>query len=158
MLMYLRKLLVALIVVATACFVVGTTIERNSADTHKEAPVSAESTGEAAGHTEAGGSEKNAEARILGIDIEAVPFVILAALGSLALAAAIWLRPNLVPLLLVAAAAMLAFAVLDIREVAHQAEEDRAGLAAFAGVIALLHLAAAGVSGAMGRRALHPAA
>jgi hypothetical protein len=99
---------------------------------------------------------KHAELKPLGINVEAVPFVVLAAVASLALALAAWLRPRIVPLLLVAAGAMLAFGLLDVREVFHQSDESRTGLAVLAGVVAALHLSAVVVGGVMAGRVLPP--
>lgn len=149
MLMAARHVLAILIVASTAAFVTGVSIERSNGDSQQE---------EAAAHTEAGESEgasadeEEEEERVLGIDLEATPFIGLAAIASLALAAAAWLRPHVPRLLLVTAVAMLAFAVLDIREVLHQADESDTGLAVLAGVVAFLHLAAAAVAAGMGRR------
>jgi hypothetical protein len=112
----------------------------------------------AAHAAEGGHSETHAELKPLGIDIEAVPFVALAALVSLGLAVAAWLRPRWVLLLLVIVVTMLAFALLDVREVFHQSDESQTGLAVLAAVIAALHLAAAAVAGLMGRQARRPAA
>jgi len=169
--MELRAALVALVAVATIGFVVGTTIERNSGETHQEAPVPhAETSGEAGGETEedeaghtdegtgapepaterAGHSE---ELKPFGIDIEAAAFVALAAAASLALALVAWLRPGHVPMLVAVAATMALVAFLDVREVFHQSDGGRAGLVVLAAAIAALHLAAAGVAGAMARRA-----
>lgn len=98
-----------------------------------------------ASHAEA----PHAELRPLGIGIEAWPFIALAAIVSLCLAAAAWLR-SLAPLILtVVAATMLAFAALDIREVVHQLDLSKTGLAVLSGAIAALHVAAAGVGGLM---------
>jgi hypothetical protein len=179
--MALRKVLVGLIVVATAAFVVGTTIERNSSGEsghHDEAAKAAPTTGEArasgeahskpaespAAHAEesAGGrptvtAEKgHAELRPLGIDMEAWPFVALAAVVSLGLGAAALLRPAAAPLLVLVAVAMLAFAVLDVREVVHQLDIDKSGLAVLAGAIAALRAAAAVVAATMASRAWRP--
>jgi hypothetical protein len=55
---------------------------------------------------------------------------------------------NAAALLVILALAMLAFAALDIREVAHQLEEDHAGVAILAAGVAILHLAAAGLAAA----------
>jgi hypothetical protein len=179
--MSLRSLLVALIVVATGAFVVGTAIERTSGEQHHdekaavtkpagEAPggetgeahseASGETGGEIAGaHAPQGSGEgARAELRPLGIDIEAAPFVALAAAGSLALALGAWLRPRWALLLLAVAAAMIVFGALDVREVFHQHDEGRTGLAVLAGCVALLHLAAAAVAALMGRAARRPAA
>jgi hypothetical protein len=52
---------------------------------------------------------------------------------------------------------MVALAALDVREVVHQVDEHNGGLAALAGVVAALHLAAAAIALSMGRsRALAP--
>jgi hypothetical protein len=56
------------------------------------------------------------------------------------------LRGVLVALL---AAAMLAFAAVDVREVVQQLDADAGGLALLAGTVAALHLAAAAVAGIM---------
>jgi hypothetical protein len=46
---------------------------------------------------------------------------------------------------------MLAFAALDVREVAHQLIESRTGLGVLAGAVAVLHAAAATVAGRLAR-------
>jgi hypothetical protein len=178
--MSLRALLVALIAVATVSFVVGTAIERNSSGesghhegataTSPEAGTSsgenhAETSGETpAAHanesagttTETSAESSHTELRPLGIDIEAWPFVALAAVASLALALAAWLRPESVPLLALVAVAMLAFAVLDVREIIHQSDINKTGLAVLAGFIATLHIAAALVAATMAAHAHQP--
>jgi hypothetical protein len=181
LLMSSRALLVALIVVSTIGFVVGTSIERHNsghesaahvrAETKapaqheaggeaaaehaaksggEAAPAPSESGGESAATRAAEGStspvEEHKELRPLGIDIEAVPFIVLAALASLALAAGAWLRPRWVALLVVLVVAMVVFAALDVREVFHQSDEAKTGLEILAAAIAVLHLAAAVVA------------
>lgn len=165
--MGLRALLVALIVAATATFVVGVSIERGDEAAHHDA--AGEATAPSDEHQQPGGEadehaegesadalpsveEPHAELRPLGIDVEAWPFVAAAALASLALAAGAWLRPRSTALLTLVALAMLAFAVLDVREVLHQADIDESGLAILAGAVAALHLAAAFVAAAMASR------
>lgn len=96
--------------------------------------------------------EPHRELRPLGVNVEAVPFVVLACLLSLALAALAWLRPRWLPGLVLTAGVIAAFGVLDIREALHQSDEHRAGLMILAAVIAALHLAAAGVAVAMAAR------
>jgi len=172
--MSLRSALLTMIAMATVASVIGTTIERNSGESHR-----AEKAGETAQHeggTESGRAEGEAgeaargktktalqpeehhsELTPLGIDIEAVPFVALAALASIALAAAAWLRPRAIPLLVVIAVAMLAFAALDIQEVVHQSDEARTGLAILAGFVAALHLGVAALATLMIRAARDPA-
>jgi hypothetical protein len=41
---------------------------------------------------------------------------------------------------------MLAFAALDVREVAHQLDDDHTAMAILAATVAALHIAAAGVA------------
>jgi len=165
--MGLRALLFALVIAATAAFVVGVSIERgNEPAQHaaSEAAAPANETQEAGGEGEAqhaegesaegatNAAEPHAELRPLGIDVEAWPFVAAAALASLGLAAGAWLRPRLTPLLTLVAVAMPAFAVLDVREVFHQTDIDESALAALAGAVAALHLAAAAMAAAMALR------
>jgi hypothetical protein len=180
LLMALRAVLVGIIIGATTMFVVGTAIERSASgefghhdDATKAAPAGGERGASGEAHSEAGetpaehvnenagGSiatteEPHAELRPLGIDIEAWPFVTLAAVASLSLAAAAWLRPGAAALLLLVAAAMLAFAAFDVREVVHQLDIEESGLAVLAGAIAALHAAAAVAAAAMASRAGRP--
>lgn len=55
-------------------------------------------------------------------------------------------------LLAVVGLAMLAFAALDIREVAHQIDANRTALAIVAGTVAALHLIVAALSAGQARR------
>jgi hypothetical protein len=145
-----RSLLVLLVAAAAVAFVVGTAIERNSGET-RSAPAAEAGEGHdepSEGHAEVAAKS---ELRPFGIDVEAAPFVALAAAASLALALTAWLRPSSAPLLQLVAAALLAFAVLDVREVAHQVDEHRGGLAALAAAVALAHGAAAAVATWMAR-------
>jgi hypothetical protein len=173
-----RLLLVVLLVVSTAAFVVGVSVERSSGDSHDEPAATAASReaaesgeehadegaeGEASQSAVEADSEGAGEAgqdedeSVLGVDLEATPFVVLAAAASLGLAVAVWLRPEWRPLLGLVAAVMVAFAALDVREVVHQVDEHNGGLAVLAGVVAALHLAAAAIALSMGRsRALAP--
>ena len=149
----MRKLLVVLIVAATALFAVGVAIERGDERAHhaevgEVAPGTAERSGEEQGaHT--ADADRAEELRPLGIDVEAWPFVVAAALASLALAIAVWLRPRSDSLVIGVGLVMLAFAVIDIREVFHQADIGETGLAVLAAVVAAMHLAAAVVAGRM---------
>src|SRR6266536_4688601 len=109
-LLSMRAWLVALIVLATLGFVIGTSIERHSRTHESAAQVRAEGaapkstapgesgeSGESAAthaaetHSEAK-TETHEELRPLGVNVEAVPFIVLAALASLALAALGWAR------------------------------------------------------------------
>lgn len=176
MLIGLRVALVTLIVLATGAFVVGVALERGAEDSHQEASKAthAESTESGAAHKETGEGEAaqketgeavhsgegetgparateessggESDATLLGVNLESIPLVILVALASLALAAAVWLRPHLGLLLGLVAAAMLVFAAVDVRELTHQLDESREGLALLVAVVAALHLAAAAVA------------
>ncbi|MCA1656584.1 MAG: hypothetical protein LC713_02555 [Actinobacteria bacterium] len=162
---------------ATAGLLIGTSIERSNEPAHHderpgaaartgeaaetgEAHSEAERRGEAAGGEAASGSEATAEKphgewRPLGINTESWPLVIAAALASLALALAAWLRPRLVALLALIALAMIAFAALDVAELIHQVDVDETGLAVLAGAVFALHLAA-GVAAVAASRARGP--
>jgi hypothetical protein len=151
----MRAWLAGLIVLATVGFVIGTSIERHDSHHESAAHVHSESGGEdAEAHAAemAGATKVHGELRPLGVDIEAVAFVVLAALISLALAALGWVRPRWLLGLVAIAAAMAVFGALDVREAFHQSDESRTGLAVLAGVIAALHLAATVVAGAMAGR------
>ncbi len=162
-----RVLLLALIVAASATFVVGVALERSSeADHHETSSASSvhreqsESDEHAESATEHAAAttepDADAELRPLGVDIEAWPFVIAAVFASLALALAGWLRPRHARWLALVAVVMLAFAALDAREVAHQIDVDKNGLAILAAVVAVLHLAAAAVAASMAARSDQP--
>lgn len=144
-----NRLLAALIVVATVAFAVGVSIERSqeSNETPAEAAHvegSSPESGEIAGEEVAGESHSEASSEtLLGINPESIPLLIVAIVVSLGLSAAVWLRPDLTIVLIVVAVAMLAFAALDIREVVHQLDASRDGLAVLAAFIAVLHAAAA---------------
>jgi hypothetical protein len=163
-----RFLLATLIAIATAMFIVGVTIERSQPDQHADAPVE-QSHGTGESHTEQGGEgeethaathaaesphETHAEPRLLGINPESTPLVVLASIGSLLLVAAILRWPNAAALLALVALAMLAFAALDVREIAHQLDDHHTAIAILAAAVAALHLAAAGVAIAQTRS--HP--
>ncbi len=162
-----RTLLVTLLIAATAAFVVGVSVERSSGDTHTDTHAIEPSAGAASGeaHSESGEqrdadtavankeTDESSSETVLGIDVEATPFVALAAAFSLALAAVVWFRPRLALLLGAVAVAMVAFAALDVHEVVHQLDESKGGLALLAASVAALHLAAAAVAVLMGRSA-----
>lgn len=167
--MTLRTLLVALVALATIGFVTGTSIERHNARHESAAQLEAEGrttprSGESpAAHAAEGArapatAEAHKELRPLGVDVEAVPFIVVAAAASLALAAAAWRRPRRLGLLAVLALAMLIFGLLDIREVVHQSDESQTALAILAAVVGALHLAAAATAGRMAQLARRPAA
>jgi len=164
-----RSLLAAIIVLATVLFVVGVSIERSEGP-HDEEPSAAHveagegegsEAGEGAAHEEGEASaaaegtdheETGEDEKVLGVDLESTPSIVLAALVSLALALGAWLRPDSAALLGFVALAMLAFAVFDIAEIGHQIEESEAGLVVIAALVAGLHLAASAVAFTMRRQ------
>ena len=151
-----RILLAALLVTATVAFVVGVSIESSSGEEHHAA-----ATGEAGAHEEGGvheeagghdeaaetGSDETAGETFLGIDYEATRSFIISRSDYLALAAGVLLRPGWLLWLAVVALAMLVFAALDVREVVHQIDESKEGLAVLAGIVPALYLTAATVAG-----------
>jgi hypothetical protein len=150
-----NRLLAGLIAVAAILFAVGASIEKSDSHTEPADAAHVEGVGEAG----AGGREsaevhesetatgEDAEGETLfGIDLESTPLIVLAVIGSLALGAGAWRKPDSRGLLTLVSIAMLAFALLDIREVVHQLDADEAGLALIAAAVAALHLAAAGLA------------
>lgn len=145
--------LALLIVLATAVFVVGVSIEKSGEEGHSggaevegaqvEGGEEGESEGEEASADEAGGAEAaEEEEALLGIDTESTGLIVLAGVASLLLAAAVWLYPGVGWLLGLVAVAMLVFAALDIREAVAQVDESKAAAAILAAIVALLHLGA----------------
>jgi hypothetical protein len=165
----LRVALVALLVASTALFAVGVVAERSGGETHTEraapreggeagkaeAPAEHGEAGEAkpaAEHGEAGEATPAAEhgegERLLGVDAESTPLVVLATLAGLTLAALAATPLGLVRgFLLTVVFIALAWAALDIREVIHQLDESRTGVALIALAVAALHLAVVATSG-----------
>ena len=155
-----RWLVGSLLIVAAALFAIGASVERNN-DVHRdetavtttigegtapaegsEAAEAAEAAGNAepaASHSEAG---ESANEKVLGINLESTPLVVLAVIISLALAVATWRSNNKLLLLLTAAFAAV-FAILDIAELVHQIDRSNAALAVLAALIAILHAGAA---------------
>jgi hypothetical protein len=165
----MRAWLAGFIVLATIGFVIGTSIERHNSTHESAAQLRAE--GAASHAPEPGGesaatraaetarstkSETHKELRPLGVNIEAVPFIVLAALASLALAALGYTRPRWLLGLGAIASAMVVLGALDVREAFHQSDESRTGLVILAAVIAALHFAAAGTAGVMAARRSAP--
>lgn len=160
----MRTALAALIASAALGFGIGAAVERSGSESgestaaaepaasHVEAAESgggeAVTSGEQ-GHSESGGEGET----LLGVDLESTPLVALAIAASLLLAAAVYLRPQHRDLLVLIALAMLGFAVLDVREVVHQADESRGDVAAIAAVVAVFHLGAFGLALVARRRA-----
>jgi hypothetical protein len=96
--------------------------------------------------------EHHAEARLLGIDPESTPLLVIAVAAGLGFAALAASRMGTSrAFLVVVALAALVWAALDIREIAHQIDESRSGIAAIAAAVAALHLAAAVVASFLAR-------
>lgn len=140
-----------LIVAATALFVVGISVEKGDshpetgAETASHVESGAESTeGEGSDTTQLSeGDQGGGEEKVLGIDIESTPLVVLAVLVSLGLAVAVLLLPEAGAVLLLVALVMAAFTVVDIAEVLRQLDESNCGVALIAGAVAALHACAA---------------
>jgi hypothetical protein len=106
----------------------------------------ATASGEAA-HVELATGHAEGE-RLFGVHVEATPLVVLAVLAGLALAALAASRIGLLRgFLLTVVVIGLAWAALDIREVIHQLDESRTGVAVVAMAVAALHLTVAAISG-----------
>jgi hypothetical protein len=151
-------MLIALLLASTAAFLIGVVAERSTGDKHDEptAVVREEAEGahsEAAEGDEAAPEEHHAEARLLGIDPESTPLLVVAVAAGLGLAALTASRVGGTQAFLVLVAlAALAWAALDIRETAHQIDESRSGIAAIAAAVAALHVGAAAVAAFLARR------
>ncbi|MEO8425262.1 MAG: hypothetical protein ABI595_15300, partial [Actinomycetota bacterium] len=113
-------------------------------ETHSEGTSEEPHSGEGAAPVASAATE-HTDARVLGIDLEAPLFVVLAVVISVALAAAVWWRETLAVLVLVLLFALV-FAVLDIAEVIHQNDSGRTGVVLVAAVVAVLHLGVAGLA------------
>lgn len=155
---FLPTLIAVLLVASAALFGIGVALERHAvkSDRHASAESGAhtETGAEGNGETNAGKGGKTAtpigsgtpSERVLGIPVESTATVAVAVIFSLLLAVAAWRRPKAV-VLLAAAIFAAAAAVLDIAEIGHQLSENRAGIAALAGLVAALHLAVIAASG-----------
>ena len=154
----LPLLIAVLLTAATMMFVWGALAERTAHhDQHIATPAAVTTEGGESSEQHAAESgpaptsavtepASEAEYHPLGINLESHPLIAAAAVASLLLAAAVALRPRRVTLgVLLAVAA--AFAVLEVVEVVHQANQDRPGLLALALAAGVLHAAAAVVAG-----------
>ena len=143
------KTLVALLIASTALFTVAVLAER--AQANESTAVTEAHTGEASEDAHAETKEK-----LLGIDTESTPLVVVAAIAGLGLAALAASRFGRAPaVLLTIAIVMAAWAALDVREAVHQLDESNTGIALLAIAVAILHLAAAALAARMSTRARH---
>jgi Flp pilus assembly protein TadB len=160
----LRVALVALLVVSTALFAVGAMVEHSQADAHTEPPSTQaqEESDESAGEPEGAPQEGDERAdsahteereKLLGVDTESTPLLVVAVLAGLALAGIAGSPLGRAPaVLLLLGLFALAWAALDVREASQQVDESHAGIAATAIVVAVLHFAAAAIAGGLALR------
>jgi hypothetical protein len=146
----LRIAVAVTIVAAMALFAAGAAAERHDRAAHATPAHSETGKPDADGGEASAAETAEAEPRLLGVDPESRGLVAVAVAGSLLLAAAVLLWQS-AALLAVVGLAMLAFASLDVREIAHQVGEHRSGLIVLAAVVAVLHLAAACLAAATQR-------
>jgi Flp pilus assembly protein TadB len=159
----LAAIVAVLLLAAAGLLVLGVLLERHT-ESGSAHPIVAttgeqqerqhdESTGET--HAESGvpatGGAETAQ-RLTGINVESPLIVTLGAIASVAVAAAVWLRPNR-PVIAIVVAFTAAALVLDVLETSHQLGAGRIGLAALAGVIASLRVAVIVGSGYLYRAA-----
>lgn len=151
-----------LMLLATAAFVIGASVERNDEHTGtgaEEAHTQEQGQGEAQGHAEGDEPESAAEGdtedsdahaeeseTLAGIDTESTSLIVLGAVLSMAIAWLVLQRPRR-ETYAVATLFCLGFAALDGRELAHQIDENSASVAVFAVLALLLHLGASSVAG-----------
>lgn len=147
---------VVLLLVSAAAFVIGVAVERNQGHAKTPTETTATTGSENGEHSGTGAEGKHrdetatdegtagveSDESLLGVDPESTGAVVGAVAASLLLAAAAWWRPAR-SVLVVGALFCLAAAALDVREVLHQLDENRDGVAALAGLVTVLHLAAA---------------
>jgi hypothetical protein len=146
----LAALFTTLMLLSTAAFVIGVTIEKNQG--HSESGVEQAHSGEAGeahGQTEGEttGTETQSETSetVAGVDVESTPIVLLGVVVSLALIGAVlrWPRREVYA---IAAVLCLGFAILDGSELAHQLDENSGTVATFAGLALVLHLGPAAIA------------
>ena len=155
----LRGLLGLALVVTAILFVIGTSIERSKSHNETAAASSTESAShtatESGASTEAGKDKATTTShtesttqhgeKLFGVDLESIPTIVLAAVTSVLLAMlVVWRRER--AWLVVVVLFGLVFAVGDARELTHQLNEHRSGLAALAGVLVALHLIVAALA------------
>ena len=135
-------LLTVAVLLATAGFGIGAALEKATAGERPSATNHTESSEALAGSETPAETAATSET-VLGINPESVPLIAGAIVGSLALAVGIWLYWRLRAVLWLAAGLMAAFGALDLIEVVHQLSAKHLALVLVAGVVAILHGAAA---------------
>jgi hypothetical protein len=160
----LQLALATILPVATAVIAAGAIAERS--DSHAE-PAGTQAheesegaTGEAgeetagAGERRPAGDEAAHSEELLGVDTESAPLIALAVVAGLGLAAAaassLGRRSGVLAAIVLV---MLVWTALDVREVVHQLDESRTGIAVAAIIAAVLHLTAAVLAGVLAAHA-----
>lgn len=144
----LAAMFTLLVLLATAAFVIGVTIEKNQGNS--ESTVERAHSDEASeSHEQTEGAETEGQSEesetIGGIDVESTPIIALGVAVSLGLVGAVlrWPRREVYA---VAAVFCVGFALLDGGELARQLDENASTVATFAGLALVLHLGAAAVA------------
>jgi hypothetical protein len=146
--------------------------ERSQADKHSgPRDVQTEQSDESAAEGEGGPHEDGAAAahddephpgaahtdeseKVLGVDIESTPLIVLAVIAALGLATLAATPIGRTPAVLLAIALIaVAWAALDIREAVHQLNESRTNIFIVAIILAGVHLTAAALAGRLAHRA-----
>ena len=153
----LRIVAAVALVAGATLFGFGVARERSGAGVHEAAVAEsghAGETDETGGGEGSGGGERThaeSDAELLGIDLESPPFVVVAVIVSVGLAAGlVGLRSRTVVLVTLVVA--LAFAIADVREILVQLDEERKAIALIAALVALLHVTASIAAFAAWRR------
>jgi len=159
----LRLVLVALLIVATALFAAGVIAERSGESTEPAGVRAAEAQGGEREEGETQGLDEDRpepaahadeRERVLGVDVESTPLIVLAVAAGLGLAALAATPLGRLPaVLLTIAVIAIAWAALDVREAVHQLDESRSGIATIAIIVSVLHLAVAAIAGRLAARA-----
>jgi hypothetical protein len=148
----LRFLAAALLLVATALFAIGVSLERRGDDHRGEEASEQTHHGEEEVsrpdlHAERELADAHDETTILGINAESTGAVTSAVVVSLLLAAAIAVTRS--RLVLIATVFFgLAFALLDVAEMLHQLNNAEVAVGLLAAAVGTLHLGSSGASGA----------
>jgi hypothetical protein len=134
--------------------VIGSAIEKSQATEHHTEETSGETHSESGEEThstpEGTAPESGSQEKVLGVNIESTPMIVLAVAITLALAAAAWFSGASLVLWIIATFG-IAFATFDVLEAVHQSNEARTGLVVLAVALAIVHLGIAFVSGSLAK-------
>jgi Flp pilus assembly protein TadB len=149
----LRRIISILLLATAALFVLGVVIERRDENHLESTELSATGAhdesveGRQEPESEAAQSSAHEEqvTRVLGINAESTPLVVLAVAASVLLAILTW-RSDSRLILTVVGLIAAGFTVFDLAEVVHQLDESRGGLAFTAALIAAGHASIAALA------------